>query len=74
MPAVLVTLSDIQRVVDHIPYLVAGVVAALESWAQPQPFGKESQPAGKPSQPVGEPSQPVGEPPVDEASPSASAM
>jgi N-acetylmuramoyl-L-alanine amidase len=40
MPAVLVTLGDVQRVVDHIPYLVTSVVAALESWAQPQPMAK----------------------------------
>ena len=37
MPAVLLTLGDVQRVVDHIPYLVSSVVSALESWAQPQP-------------------------------------
>ena len=37
MPAVLITLGDVQRVVDHVTHLVAGVVAALESWAQPQP-------------------------------------
>lgn len=37
MPAVLVTLGDVQRVVDHIPHLVDSVVMALESWAQPQP-------------------------------------
>jgi N-acetylmuramoyl-L-alanine amidase len=40
MPAVLITLSDVQRVIDHVPYLVTGVVAALESWAQPQPVAK----------------------------------
>ena len=40
MPAVLLTLGDVQRVVDHIPYLVTAVVAALESWAQPQPVVK----------------------------------
>jgi N-acetylmuramoyl-L-alanine amidase len=37
MPAVLVTLGDIQLVVDHVPYLVTSVVAAIERWAQPQP-------------------------------------
>jgi N-acetylmuramoyl-L-alanine amidase len=36
MPAVLMTLGDVQRVVDHIAYLVSSVVVALESWAQPQ--------------------------------------
>ena len=40
MPAVLLTLGDIQRVVDHVPSLVTAVVAALESWAQPQPVVK----------------------------------
>jgi N-acetylmuramoyl-L-alanine amidase len=47
MPAVLITLGDVQRVVDHIPYLVASVVAALESWARPQPTAK--QPVEEPS-------------------------
>ncbi len=37
MPAVLVTLGDVRRVIDHVPYLVRSVVAALEAWAQPQP-------------------------------------
>jgi N-acetylmuramoyl-L-alanine amidase len=40
MPAVLLTLGDVQRTVDHVPYLVTAVVAALESWAQPQPVVK----------------------------------
>ena len=40
MPAVLITLGDVQRVVDHALYLVTGVVAALESWAQPHPVAK----------------------------------
>ena len=42
MPAVLVTLGDVQRVVDHSSYLVASVVAALESWALPQPVVKRA--------------------------------
>jgi N-acetylmuramoyl-L-alanine amidase len=53
MPAVLVTLGDVQRVVDHAPYLVLSVVAALEAWAQPQPVTK---------------------PPVDEPTPSGTAL
>ena len=40
MPAVLVTLGDVQRVVDHVPYFVSSVVAALERWAQPQPVSR----------------------------------
>jgi len=40
MPAVLVTLGDVQRVVDHVPYLVTGVIAAVESWAQPHSVAK----------------------------------
>jgi N-acetylmuramoyl-L-alanine amidase len=35
MPAVLLTLGDVQRAVDHATYLVDGVVAALADWAQP---------------------------------------
>ena len=40
MPAVLITLGDVQRVVDHALYLVTGIVAALESWAQPHPVAR----------------------------------
>jgi N-acetylmuramoyl-L-alanine amidase len=40
MPAVLVTLGDVQRVIDHVPYLITAIVAALESWAQPQPVAQ----------------------------------
>jgi N-acetylmuramoyl-L-alanine amidase len=40
MPAVLVALGDVPRVVDHVPYLVTAVVAALESWAQPHAVAK----------------------------------
>lgn len=47
MPAVLLTLGDVQRVVSHAPYLVASVVAALEAWAQPQPATKS--PVDEPS-------------------------
>jgi N-acetylmuramoyl-L-alanine amidase len=35
MPAVLITLGDVQRVVDHSQQLVAAVVTALELWARP---------------------------------------
>jgi len=49
MPAVLITLGDVQRVVDHALYLVTGVVAALESWAQPQPVAERPVDEGTPS-------------------------
>jgi len=49
MPAVLVTLGDIQRVVDHGPYLVTSVVAAIERWAQPQPVAKPAVEDGAPN-------------------------
>jgi N-acetylmuramoyl-L-alanine amidase len=59
MPAVLVTLGDIQRVVDHVPYLVTSVVAAIERWAQPQPVAKSAVDAN---------------PAVDDGAPSATTM
>jgi len=59
MPAVLVTLGDIQRVVDHVPYLVTSVVAAIERWAQPQPVAKPAVDAN---------------PAVEDGAPSASTM
>ena len=37
MPAVLMTFGDVQRAIDYAAYVVAGVVAALERWAEPQP-------------------------------------
>jgi N-acetylmuramoyl-L-alanine amidase len=49
MPAVLVTLGDIQRVVDHGTYIVASVVAALELWAQPQPLTRAPVDDGAPN-------------------------
>jgi N-acetylmuramoyl-L-alanine amidase len=48
MPAVLVTLGDVQRVVDHSQHLVAGVVAALEQWAQPHSVGERPVDDGSP--------------------------
>jgi N-acetylmuramoyl-L-alanine amidase len=42
MPAVLLTLGDVQRVVDHSAYLIASAVAALETWARPHPAAPRS--------------------------------
>ena len=37
MPAVLLTLGDVQQALDHAAHLVDAVIAALADWAQPLP-------------------------------------